>query len=329
MKSRYSTKFFPFSPGIPWTIKNNKYVVPKIDIDVWRKVLADRLDTTVIAHGGLLESFFSLALIEAVNGFDHKRRIEWLGCTEYNSLVRFQGLAFVSSSKLTADDAVRYPVPLFLDRGKGVYFNALNNYRIEKAFNGRYPKRRKEPILQQIFDNALVQWQPNYIPKLRRLGTREYAQWGRRHKVHQRQRYVLVCPDPTPFSKAGKRALSWSPREVRELSAMLSRFGLAVIVCTDRPGHFYNTLLRTAPIDNLEIICNLLSHAWMILSHDIDFLMVGMMLSKATIVGLHQRGPFDLTRNAEFLGVENVICTNSVTEGLSPLDVHAICEGLL
>ena len=66
MKSKYSTKYFPFSPGIPWKIKNNKYVVPEITTDTWKDTLKDR-DIVILSHGGLLESFFSLYFVAAIN----------------------------------------------------------------------------------------------------------------------------------------------------------------------------------------------------------------------------------------------------------------------
>ena len=63
----------------------------------------------------------------------------------------------------------------------------------------------------------------------------------------------------------------------------------------------------------------------MILSDSIDDLLVGMMISNAIIGASHQDG--ELYRDAEFIGAENVIFTDSGK--LSPVDVHAMCEGSL
>ena len=53
----FSTKYFPFAPGIPWQVKNGRYIRPEVSGAVLRSVLKDK-DIVVSAFGGLLESFF-------------------------------------------------------------------------------------------------------------------------------------------------------------------------------------------------------------------------------------------------------------------------------
>jgi hypothetical protein len=328
MKSRYSTKFFPFSPGIPWTIKNGKYVVPKIDRQVWERVLTGR-DISVVAHGGLLESLFSLSYFEALASFDAKHDMFWIGNPSYYSLVQSQGLAKVSPYDFSQKTVKKYPVPLFLDDSGGAFFNCLNNYPTARSWYGKHPIRRKEPILQQLFDNSLVEWNSEFIPKLRRLPARCHEEWLRRGPGPARNaRYVLVCPESIGGSKRISTALWWSYKQVLELAAMLSRFRLPVVVFTSREELFYNCHnLYCAPADDLTLLCHLIRDAWMILARDLDVVFASMLLSDAMIMALHQYGPCDLQRNAEFIEAENVISTERGE--LRPIDIHAICESLL
>lgn len=89
--TKYKPKFFPFSAGIPWKVERGKYIVPEIDSETWHKVLDSR-DITIVAFGGLFESFFSLVAAEALVSFDSGHRIYWLGNQEYNIFARSQNL---------------------------------------------------------------------------------------------------------------------------------------------------------------------------------------------------------------------------------------------
>jgi hypothetical protein len=319
MKSRYSTVYFPFSPGIPWTVKNNKYVIPKVDFDVWKEFV-DKREIVVVAYGGFFESFFSLSFIEMVKDLLPGKKVSWLGNLEYEFLLKAQNLVRRSLLPLTKEKLAKYPVPLFADAGNNAYYNCLHNYIYSKSFFLKHRKENRDPLLKQIFNNALVPFDPKYTPKLRNLNylSSEYNDWKRAARFSDKGKFILIIPGEEPGS------LGWRDRDIRELAGLISRFGLSVVVCLERSGVFYGPKLFQAPV-TLPIKTNLLKKAWMILSDSFDDLLVGMMVSNATI-GASNQGD-ELYRNAEFIGAENVIFTDNGQ--ISPMDVYAMCEGSL
>ena len=81
-----TTKYFPFSSGIPWQIKNGRYVQPEVSAAILQSKLRDK-DIVVAAFGGLLESFYSLSILEAINYMMPGHSLFWC-CTE-NRFVLF------------------------------------------------------------------------------------------------------------------------------------------------------------------------------------------------------------------------------------------------
>jgi hypothetical protein len=106
----------------------------------------------------------------------------------------------------------------------------------------------------------------------------------------------------------------------------MRRFGVRVVLCTNRPGLFHGSNVCVAPSDPITIL-NLLIRAWMVLSRDVDWHIITMLESDAHIVSKHTDNELNLFSNAEFIGAENVISTDS--EWYSPMDVYKICEGLI
>lgn len=314
-------KYFPFSPGIPWKLKNGRYVVPQIAREVWDSVLADK-DFVVLAHNGFLESFWSLSIIEALGKLEPNRGLFWAGNRHFKILVWSQGIAKTLD---TPDLCDQYPIPLFFDREKLAYFNCLNNYRTTRTYSGNYEKPNRDIIFHQIFRNSMIPWKTQYIPVLRNNDiNNKYKKWLDSVRFHDNQRFILIIPEQTVYSRHIHSCLGWEALQIREFAAMVRKYNLPVIVCTDNDGLYYNSHIIRAPID-LEIIIPLLSKTWMILSEQIDYLLVSMVLSNANIISKPQEREFDLYKHAEYLDAENVIFT---TDDLSPLEVYTICEGL-
>jgi hypothetical protein len=321
---KYNPKYFPFSPGIPWNTVSGKYIIPQVDYYIWHQVLENR-DIVVAAYGGPLESFFSLSFNEALVSIEPRRRISWLGNKDYRPFVRAQGLSTVCSVDLTPEKLAKYPVPLFLDAEGRAYLNCLNNYVISRSYWGKYPKTNTDPVLKQIYDNALIPWR-DYKPKLRRLErqSKNFERWARLEHIHSAKRLILIFPERW-HSLHDVDCLGWTAKNVREFTAMASSFGLPVVVCTRRPGLYHGSRLHIAP-NNMNAILNLLTRAWAVLSSEIDWLLMTMMISKANIIARPTEQHLDLYANADFLEAPNVISTDN--RALAPIDVHRICEGL-
>ena len=126
MKSSPKIKYLPFSPGIPWEVKGG-IIAPKIDYDLLSEII-DKKKITIIAHGGALESFYSLAIIEMLNYNFPNSSLRWSGENCFFELVKLQGIVSDQADSSLKDLVKKYPAPIFLDKKRNVYFNSLNNY---------------------------------------------------------------------------------------------------------------------------------------------------------------------------------------------------------
>src|SRR5690606_21917688 len=112
---------------------------------------------------------------------------------------------------------------------------------------------------------------------------------------------------------------------------ILSHLNISIIVCGgDMYDPFYKSSgVYRAPTD-IEIVLNLIEKSYGIISRDIDYLIIGMMMSKKTIIFSNIikesfSKVFDFYKNAEFIMAENMIYT---FDNIKPIDIFNICEGL-
>jgi hypothetical protein len=325
MKSRrkYKSKFFPFSPGIPWNIRNGKYIVPEIDREVWDLVLKDK-DIVVTCFGGVLESFFSLAYLEFLSEIYPDKKLNWLGYKEFEPFVRAQRLGQFSNINLKKKMLEDYPTPIFFDAKSNAYLNVLNNYKVTKSYWGKYPVENEEPILKQIFVNSLTQWD-NYFPKMRYLTemSADYEIWKKRLSFRDDKKFILVFADhKSKFTKT----LNWSFRHIRELAALTYNLGIKVVAVTDFPHYYQNSKVITIENNYISSL-SLIKKAYVVLSSDIDWNFISMMQSDVKIISQNVDGVCDLYENADFLGVDNVISTDN--RWVSPMEVFEICKGFV
>ena len=316
---KYKPQFFPFSAGIPWKVERGKYIVPEIDSETWHKVLDGR-DIVITAFGGLFESFFSLAAAEALVSFDPGHKLFWLGKPEYSFLVHAQKICKFCDINLTPDRLKSYPTPIFFDQEDNAYFNLLNNYLIRTSYWGKYPESVTDPAMQQIFRNVMVSWR-GYLPQLRDLGTDFYDELCRTGQLSERSRIVLIV-----LNNAQDDTLQWNLQGIKEFSQLATHRGLKVVVFTHNTRVFYGTKILALEYDIRKIL-QVLKQSWVVMSTDINWLLVALMASEAKVITKYIEGPFDLFKNAEFLGVYNDIFTDR--HWVSPVDAFTICEGLL
>jgi len=319
MTERYKPKFFPFSAGIPWKIERGKYILPDVDLETWNKVL-DKKDIIITAFGGMIESFFSLSFAEALHSFDPGHKVYWLGDPKYHLFARSQGLCKLCNINLTPDKLKDYPVPLFFDRKDNAYLNALVNYKVRRAYWGKYPEERSEPALQQIFQNCMVPWR-DYRPAMRRLGTEFWDELIQTGRVRKTTKVITIIIDHTDDD-----SLEWNVQNIREFAQLVGVQGIRVVVFSGNSRVFHGTSILAHEFDMRKVL-QLIPHSWMVLSNKQDWLLISMLISKAHIISKHIDGCYDLFKNAEVLGVQNDIFTDR--EWVSPMDAHTICEGLL
>jgi len=316
-KKKYKPRFFPFSPGIPWKIERGKYIIPEIDFETWHKILDGR-EVIITAFGGLIESFFSLCAAEALVSFDSSHKIYWLGNSKYSSFVRAQGLCKPSIINLTPDILKQYPVPLFLDNGGNAYLNVLNNCLLRTSYWGKYPEDVKNPILEQIANNIMIPWR-NYIPKLRNLGTEFTDELQKTGRIRQTSKVISII-----LNDGNNDCLPWTFQNIKEFSQLASHKGWRVIVFTNKTGLFHGSSILAMEYNQRHIL-QVIKRSWVILSNDINWLLISLLISDAKIISRHIDNQYNLFKNAEFLGVNNDIFTD---RHLLPVDAFRICEGL-
>lgn len=320
---KYNIKFFPFAPGIPWKTRGN-YVVPELSTAIWENVLNDK-QLVVVAHGGLFESFFSLSIIEAFNIINPGRDVYWTGNSKYESLVYMNGISKLSPVDIEDWRAKDYPVPIFLDKKDYAYINCLNNYIMLGLKDSNWNSRAS--VCQQIFRNSTLSWDSRYIPKIRTLFTSDDLEdWRKRSKFYNNKPYVLIFPDVTGMSMHTTKCLHWGPSEVKALSSLLYSSGYSLVVCTNNPRQYYDNYSYVAPA-NLDFVLYLISGAKAIISKEIDFLLMGLLLSDAKIISnaFSKKRMFSPSVNKRFLKVNNMTY-NTLT--LTPTKAYKKCLGL-
>lgn len=319
MVRQYRSKYFPFSAGVPWKTERGKYIVPEIDSAIWHKVTGGR-DIIITAFGGLFESFFSLSVVEALNSFDSSHKLYWLGNPSYEFFVRAQGLSKVSNINLTSETLKSYPVPLFFDQDNNAYMNVLNNYLTRTSYWGKYPQQVDAPVVEQIFRNAMIPWQ-NYIPVMRKAGSEFYNELEKVNHITYRSKIVTIIHNIN-----NDDTLKWNIHNIKEFAQLAGINGLKVVLFTHNPLIFHGTKMIVHQYDIRKII-QVLQKSWMVLSTDVHWLLISLMISDAKVISKYIDGPYDLFKNAEILQVQNDIFTDK--NWVSPIDVITICEGFL
>jgi len=302
MPKTINTKYFPFAPGLPYKIKNGRYVIPTMDYSYWQKAL-DCEEIVVAAYKGLFESLFSLSIFEAINYVFPGKTLYWSGNTEFNQLVYLNGLGS-SAYFLNQEQLEQYPVPIFFDAEGRTYFNCLNNYIDVKTYQGEFRYQDRKPAAEQLFRNALVDWSIQYLPKWRHLAEPpDLKEWSIAHHFRANRSFVLFVEGLSAHEPSG---LNWSIADLRSFSAMLRSSLLPFVVLTQRPQKYAGLNVYLPPFE-LNTALYLISKAHSVLSPDMDWLLAAMLMEKS-VVGNSQKGIFDLEKNKRYLKVDGKIC---------------------
>jgi len=323
MRSRFSTKYFPFSPGIPWTIKYSKYIVPEVPGSIVLSNLKDK-NIIVAAYSGFLESFFSLVLCEMMNYMLPSSKLLWAGDDRFGSLIKINGLAKLYNGDVDQSVLDRYPVPLFFDKENNAYFNCLNNYIDVKTYYTTHGYFDSRAAVKQIIEKSLFDWDIRYMPKLRNL-YRDHSKLRSKldvSKISEERPFVLLLPD-TDWSVHNEDCLGWTPTQIKSFGALLSQENIPLIVLTKNPSKYFYSFVTVLPME-MELLLYLIMKAKYILSSTIDFLLVGGAISDATIISRPVSGEFKLSKNIRYLEGKNVIYT---IEEIFPTKVYSYISG--
>src|SRR5690606_18313295 len=251
---------------------------------------------------------------------DSKRKVYWLGNPEFETLVKLQGLCKPCKINLTKSDLEHYPTPIFFDKNENAYFNVLNNYLIKTSYWGLHPETVNDPVLKQIFANVMVPWN-GYFPKMRNLGSEFFEELIRTGRIRDRSRIItLILNDKI------EDILKWNLHNIKEFAQLIANKGIRVVVFSKHSNLFHGTKIIAFDF-NIRNILQLINRSWMVLSNDINLLLISMMSSDCKIMGPSIDGPMNLLKNAEFLEVQNDIFSSR--NWISPIEAYTICEGLL
>ena len=299
---RLSKKYFPFSPGVPWTIKNSKYILPQMTESIFYNKLKGK-DIIVACFGGLIESYLSLTILETINYMMPGNKLFWCGNGEFHSLIKRNGLAKFFSG-INSETLDRFPTPFFFDKENRVYFNSLYNYINVKTYylEDRYISNK--PIIKQIIENSTVDWNVRYLPQIR-INTGQ-------HKSN-----VLIFPDKTGMSQHNSSCLGWSVKQTRMFAKLMNSSGMKPIIITNNIEHYIGYVESKTEVIKLDLdrVIDLLPHSYAVVSEDVDFLILANIMSAAKLFSLPQPKHLSLIKNNKFLGKNNDIY---MVENLSP-----------
>lgn len=313
---KYQIKYFPFSAGIPWKYDEDQIIIPKIASEIFQKSTYNK-KIILLAHSGLFESWLSLSFFETIYIRDPSLEVYWAG--NYNEILDINKLAkpIEISNKLK----IKYPVPIFFDKEDCVYFNCLNNYENIISLTADIIKNNEKPAIKQISDNFLITWDAGYLPKIRKQEqSKEFKSWCDLNKFNLEKPFILIVPNKTKLSSHNISCLKWGEQEIKLFSVLLKKYNISLVSMSvdEKSTNYYDGLFYKAPL-SIDFIFQLVSKAKAVLSKDIDFLLLTMMISSAKILSeKNDTEMFDLNKNKNYIGATNDIY---ISEGLIPEEV--------
>lgn len=314
-----SVRYFPFCPGIPWQTKNTYDIIPKLNIDNWNRVLSDR-NIILVNFGGLFESFLTLSYAEALNKLNYKNKIYFNGNIKFNNLINLNGLISIKNL-INSQTALKYTLPIFLDKSNNVYFNCLNNYIDFYGYNGKFRYQSSKSLSEQLFSNSCLNWNINYIPQFRNLKLSNiFFELKKSRKFDIDKPFVLIFPDNNSgLSMHSVSTLGWSTAQIKSFVSMVQPKGIQTVIVTQNIGKYTGINSLILPF-NFETILCLIEKSSVILSEEIDFLLMGLLLSvNGIIVSKNINKQFSIKKNQKYLQTNKKLF---ISKTLEPIEVY-------
>ena len=312
-----SNVIFPFCQGVVWPC-SGEIIKPKLNSSSWSKALDER-NPIITCFGGFFEHYLSLSIAEALNKIYPSKSLIFNTDNKFDALINLNGLGELN--KLIDEETLKqYPIPLFFDDDDNVYFNCLYNYLNIKKFNGEIIFKNRKALSKQLFINSCLDWNINYIPKFRKLTEpTEFKKWKESKKFNIDKPFILIFPDATDLSIHSTPMLDWNPAQVRSFVSMCSGSGLSSVIVTKNNGKY--TGLNSLIIEpNIEQILCLIEKCSVILSNEIDFLLIALIHSNnATIISRSNNKALSIKKNQKYLQTNKIIIDSKI---LNPIDVY-------
>lgn len=317
-----TVKFFPFSPGIPWKLKNGKYVKPEVPSNHLSNLI-DGKSLVVLSFGKAIEALFSLFFVETLKTLKPKQNIHWVGSKNFSSLAKSQDLSYYSE---VVDESVlkRFTTPVFFDKENRAYFNSLYNYLKVYSYYLDFGYNNEKSGSGQILNNLCYSSKFWEKPKIRNIEVSEELRFHLNSvKIDLSLPFVLIMPDETKDSWHHQSCLNWSPRDINSLAAMLYSQQIQTVVLTPKVGKYFGGQAKCVPY-SFDFALTFLSKASAVLSKDLDFLYMARVLFSNVSFSLPISGPWSWKKNQRVVREENVIY---VEKDLSPHFVFDCIKG--
>jgi hypothetical protein len=300
MSTKINIQYFPFCPGIPWKIKNRNFVIPELNHNNWIRVHQNR-QIAILSYGGLIESFYSFFIVEALHALMPEKKIYWFGNDSFNQLSYLTGITTNINKPLINKNIVKkYPLPIFLDKKKLTYYNCLNNYIDVFKLTKTYGYHDKRALIKQIFEKSCLKWNNNYIPKLRILREpNEFKNFTLSKKFNFKNPFVVIVPERTNWSEHDVSTLNWSVQEVKSFTSMLQQSGINTVIITKHAEKYFG--FRALVLDpKLDQLFWLLTKAKAVLSKDIDILFISSVISNSRVIALQTKNEYSFSKHMKF-----------------------------
>lgn len=310
-------RIFPCAPGVSWPMRYGA-VYPQLPFEILSNILKDK-EAIIVNNGGLIESYCSFYLLEALNYNFPSVPLYWSGNPKFHCLLEKNGLA-KPFKQISQETINKYPLPLFLNKTNKVFFNCLFNCIKRRTFRGKKLPTSRESILTQIFKNSLISKEPFFLPKWRRNTEfpKDLETWSKAFRYNKNKPFIVIIPEKTGLSHNKFEYLEWTPVQIKSLASILSAHGISTFVFSNNPARYSDYSLYSLPF-NLDHALYFIEKCSAVLSADVDFLLIANIISKAKIFSLKKKfGAYSLFKSNRFLGEKNVIY---IQKELSPLEV--------
>ena len=312
MNENTRTVFFPFAKGIPYKLKNGRYIIPELDLDSWQYAVKDK-KIVPICHGGFLEHICATMVVESIAANNPSKKIEWISDKFYEQIWKANGIGKKSDVYLDKGILQQYPAPLFFDADDTIVFsNCLNNYLTVNSIRKSKSYNDSKAATMQIFRNAMVPWRTSYLPKMRNLSKPDLVDFD------ESKPFIVLFPDVTGMSEHDVFGLDWTINDVRSFASMLRNTKYQLVIVSPNTGKYFGLQAKVFS-SNINTILYLLSKAEVVLSKEVDFSISSLVLGNVTAFSLKLKGPFDLKKNKKFLQVDNTVFIN---KSFTPYEVY-------
>lgn len=310
-----SNIYFPFAPGIKYSLKNGRYVELQLDQSAWKKIFTNK-EVIIACFGGFLESYFATSIAKAIKHISPSTEVYWNGKSDYlhfGELPQFNGTKSILNKELINN----YPVPLFYDQEqKVVFMNILFNYIYKYTYRGDFGYHDKKSVFSQIFRNSFLEWDKNYLFDYN-YDDVDFRLWLKQCKLSLNENIILLFPDETGLSIHDQSSLEWSVMDVKSFAGMLTRTNYRLVICSSNPQKYYGIRAVFLP-PKPSYIFNMVTNAAIVLSKEVDFTIISGIVGNSFAYSLKLKNELSVDKNFKFLNVEPSI---EISKEITPIRV--------